>query len=94
MSGEKKLIRNSTMEFLIFIDQNGKQSIEARYEDKTVWLTQKLMGALFEVDVRTISEHLKNFFQSGELQEDSVVRKFRTTQLRLGFIGLHRMLCR
>ncbi len=79
MSGEKKLIRNSTAEFLIFTGQSGEQSIEARYEDETVWLTQKLMGALFEVDVRTISEHLKNIFQSGELQEDSVIRKFRNT---------------
>lgn len=79
MSGEKKLIRNSTAEFLIFTGQSGEQSIEARYEEETVWLTQKLMGALFEVDVRTISEHLTNIFQSGELQEDSVIRKFRNT---------------
>ncbi len=79
MSGEKKLIRNSTAEFLIFTGQSGEQSIEARYEEETVWLTQKLMAALFDVDVRTISEHLTNIFQSGELQEDSVIRKFRIT---------------
>ena len=79
MSGEKKLIRNSTAEFLIFTGQSGEQSIEARYEEETVWLTQKLMGALFDVDVRTVSEHLTNIFQSGELQEDSVIRKFRNT---------------
>ncbi len=75
----KKLIRNSTAEFLIFTGQTGEQSIEARYEDETIWLTQKLMAELFAVDVRTVSEHLKNIFQSSELIEDSVVRKFRNT---------------
>jgi hypothetical protein len=75
----KQLIRNSTAEFLIFTGQAGEQSIEARYEDETVWLTQKLMAELFAVDVRTISEHLKNIFSAGELAEDSVVRKFRNT---------------
>lgn len=76
---DKKLIRNSTAEFLIFTSQAGEQSIEARYEDETVWLTQKLMAELFAVDVRTVSEHLKNIFADGELSEDSVIRKFRTT---------------
>ncbi len=75
----KQLIRNSTAEFLIFTGQAGEQSIEARYEDETVWLTQKLMAELFAVDVRTISEHLKNIFSAGELAEESVVRKFRNT---------------
>lgn len=75
----KKLIRNSTAEFLIFTGQAGEQSIEARYENENVWLTQKLMAELFSVDVRTISEHLINIFQSEELQEDAVIRKFRNT---------------
>jgi hypothetical protein len=74
-----RLIRNSTAEFLIFTGQSGQQSIEARYEDETVWLTQKLMAQLFDVDVRTISEHLRNIFSNGELQQDSVIRKFRNT---------------
>jgi len=74
-----KLIRNSTAEFLIFTAQAGEQSIEVRYENETVWLTQKMMAQLFGVDVRTISEHLKNIFSSDELQRDSVVRKFRNT---------------
>ena len=79
MSSDKKLqIRNSTAEFLIFTGQSGEQSIEARYEDETVWLTQKLMAALFAVDVRTISEHLGNLLASAELQEEAVIRKFRT----------------
>ena len=76
---KRKLIRNSTAEFLIFTGQSGEQSIEARYEDNTIWLSQKLMSTLFDVDVRTVSEHLKNIFTSGELDEKSVIRKFRNT---------------
>jgi len=75
----KQLIRNSTAEFLIFTGQAGEQSIEARYEGETIWLSQKLMAQLFDVDIRTVNEHLKNIFKSGELQEDSVIRKFRIT---------------
>jgi len=77
---EKKLIRNSTAEFLIFTGQAGEQSIEARYEDETVWLTQKLMAELFAVDVRTISEHLKNIYEVGEVQHEATIRKFRIVQ--------------
>lgn len=72
-------IRNSTAEFLIFTSQAGEGGIEVRYENESIWLTQKLMGELFSVDVRTISEHLKNIFESDELQQDSVIRKFRIT---------------
>lgn len=75
----KQLIRNSTAEFLIFTGQAGEQSIEARYEDETIWLTQKLIAALFSVSIPTINEHLKNIFDSGELDQDSVIRKFRIT---------------
>ena len=74
-----KLIRNSTAEFLIFTAQDGDSSIEARYEDETIWLTQRRIAELFDVDVRTISEHLGNIFSSGELERDSVIRKFRIT---------------
>ena len=72
-----KLIRNSTAEFLIFTAQDGDSSIEARYEDETIWLTQRLMAELFDVDVRTISEHLGNVFSSGELEREATIRKFR-----------------
>ena len=72
-------IRNSTAEFLIFTQQAGEEGIEVRYEEESIWLSQKLMSELFSVDVRTISEHLKNIFESGELGADSVIRKFRTT---------------
>ncbi|MCD6206435.1 MAG: virulence RhuM family protein [Methanosarcinales archaeon] len=77
---DKRLqIRNSTAEFLIFTTQSGADGIEVRYEDETIWLTQKLMAALFDVTIPTVNEHLKNIFASEELQQDSVIRKFRTT---------------
>jgi len=78
-SKNKLAIRNSTAEFLIFTQQTGESGIEVRYEEGSIWLNQKLMAELFDVDVRTISEHLKNIYASGELQEDSVIRKFRIT---------------
>ncbi len=76
---KKQLIRNSTVEFLTFTVQSGEKSIEARYEDETIWLTQKLMGELFEVGANTINYHLKEIFKSGEIDENSVIRKFRIT---------------
>ena len=75
---EKKLqIRNSTAEFLIFTTQAGDSIIEVRVEDETVWLTQKLMAVLFEVDVRTINEHLGNIYENGEQHREATIRKFR-----------------
>ena len=80
MSKEKKhQIRNSTAEFLVFTSQAGEKGIEVRVEDGSVWLTQKLIATLFAVSVPTVNEHLKNIFAGGEVQEDSVIRKFRTT---------------
>jgi len=76
----KKLqIRNSTAEFLVFTNQSKTSSIEVRYEDETIWLSQKLMAELFDVGVPTINEHLKNVFKNNELDEDSVIRNFRIT---------------
>lgn len=81
MTKKKTLrIRNSTAEFLIFSKQAGENSIEVRVEDETVWLSQKLMAVLFEVDVRTINEHLGNVYKSGELNREVTVRKFRIVQ--------------
>ena len=77
---KNKLIRNSTTEFLIFTSQAGENSIEARYEDETIWLSQKLMATLFEVDVRTINEHLKNIYTQNEQTETATIRKFRIVQ--------------
>ena len=72
-------IRNSTVEFLIFTSQAGENSIEVKVEDETVWLTQKFMAELFEKGRSTITEHLKNIFDEGELDENSVCREFRHT---------------
>ncbi len=74
-------IRNSTAEFLIFTSQSGGESIEARYQDETIWLTQKLMAALFEVGVNTINYHLKEIYKSKEIQEEPTIRKFRIVQM-------------
>lgn len=77
---ENKLtIRNSTAEFLIFTQQSGEDGIEVRYEAGTIWLTQKLIAELFDVTIPTINEHLKNIFESQELDQNSVIRKFLTT---------------
>ncbi len=81
MGKEKKLqIRNSTAEFLVFTRQAGEAGIEVRVEGETVWLTQKLMAELFEVTVPTLSEHLANLFEAGEIKGEATVRKFRTVQ--------------
>lgn len=75
----KLTIRNSTAEFLIFTQQSGESGIEVRYEEGSIWLTQKLMAELFDVTTPTINEHLKNIFESNELVQNSVIRKFLTT---------------
>ncbi len=81
MSKNKTLqIRNSTAEFLIFTSQSGETSIEARYEDETIWLTQKLMAELFAVGVNTINYHLKEIYKSKEIEQDRTIRKFRIVQ--------------
>lgn len=79
--GSKQLIRNSTAEFLIFTGQSGEQSIEARFEDETIWLSQKLIAELFNVKVHTINEHLKNIFEQGEVTPEATIRKFRIVQM-------------
>jgi len=73
-------IRNSTTEFLVFTLQAGEKGIEVRVLDETVWLTQKLIAALFDVDIRTVSEHLQNIFATKELTQDATLRNFRTVQ--------------
>jgi hypothetical protein len=72
-------IRNSTAEFLIFTTTNKQDTIEVKVEDETVWLTQKLIAKLFDVNIATINEHLKNIFKTNELEENSVIRKFLIT---------------
>ena len=80
MSQEKKLqIRNSTAEFLVFTRQAGDDGIEVRVAEETVWLTQKLISVLFDKGRSTITEHLRNIFETGELNEQAVCRDFRHT---------------
>jgi len=79
MNDRRLTIRNSTAEFLIFTRQAGEDDIEVRYQDESVWLTQKLMAALFDVDRSVITKHLKNIFQNNELERDSVCANFAHT---------------
>lgn len=80
MSKKKKLqIRNSTAEFLIFTNQTKEDGIEVRVQDETIWLSQKLMAALFDCSTDNISLHLKNIFKENELDEDSVTEEFSVT---------------
>ena len=74
-------VRSSAAEYLTFVAATGDnpQSVEMRYQDENIWLTQKMLAVLYDVDVRTISEHLQNIFKDAELNEDSVIRKFRIT---------------
>lgn len=72
-------IRSSAAEYLTFIAASGESGVEAVYADEDVWLSQKMMGVLYDVNVRTINEHLKKIFTDNELQEESVIRKFRIT---------------
>lgn len=77
---KKIQIRNSTAEFLIFTNQSKTSTIEVRYEDETIWLSQKLMSELFDFEVNTINYHLKEIYKSGEIQEQATIRKFRIVQ--------------
>jgi hypothetical protein len=77
---KKANIRNSTAEFLIFTGQAGENSVEVRIAEESVWLTQKLMGVLFEVSVPTINEHLNNLFNQNEISKSTTIRNFRIVQ--------------
>ena len=72
-------IRNSTAEFLIFTSNNWENSIEVKFEDNDLWLSQKMMASLFWVSIPTINEHLKKMFESWELNQNQVIRKFLIT---------------
>ena len=77
---EKSLqIRNSTVEFLTFVLDDKEDGVQVLYKDDTIWATQKAMAVLFEVDRTVITKHLKNIFQSGELQTDTVCAKIAHT---------------
>ena len=73
------LVRSSAAEYLTFVAVSGQGGVEAVYADENVWLTQKMMGLLYDVDVRTINYHLKKVFSDHELEADSVIQYFRIT---------------
>lgn len=79
--GKKPTIRSSAAEYLSYFASVGEQndSIEMRYEDENIWLTQKMMATLYNVETNTINYHIKKIFNDSELQENSVIRKFRIT---------------
>ena len=74
-------IRSSAAEYLTYVAATGDtvESIEIRYEDENIWLTQKMLSILYDVDVRTINYHIKKIFEDSELSEKAVIRKFRIT---------------
>ena len=73
------LVRSSAAEYLTFVAASGAGGVEAVYADENVWLSQKMMAQLYDVDVRTINYHLKKVFADSELVEVAVIRKFRIT---------------
>ena len=76
---EVSIVRSSAAEYLTFVAATGQSGVEAVYDDENVWLTQKMMATLYDVDVRTINYHLKKIFDDSELQQEAVIRKFRIT---------------
>ncbi|MCD8181433.1 MAG: virulence RhuM family protein [Firmicutes bacterium] len=82
MAKKKDELRSSAAEYLIFTASTGDSgdSVEMRYEDENIWLTQKMMAVLYDVDVRTISEHIKKIYEDNELTEDATIRNFRIVQ--------------
>jgi hypothetical protein len=82
MSSKKKAlptIRSSAAEYLSFVAATGEGGVEAIYADENVWLSQKMMGVLYDVETHTVNYHLKKIFSDSELEEKSVIRKFRIT---------------
>jgi len=79
---EEKSIRSSAAEYLTYIAATGDnpQSIEMRYEDENIWLTQKMLAALYDVDVRTVNEHIQKIYTDHELEPEATIRNFRIVQ--------------
>ena len=77
-------IRSSAAEYLTYLATVGdhQDSFEMCYENENIWLTQKMMATLYDVDVRTINEHIKKIYSDSELEEDSTIRNFRIVQTK------------
>ncbi|ACE86179.1 virulence RhuM family protein [Cellvibrio japonicus] len=76
---ETSITRSSAAEYLTFVAASGQGGVEAVYANESIWLSQKMMATLYDVEVPTINYHLKKIFQDKELQEEAVIRKFRIT---------------
>jgi hypothetical protein len=74
-------------DLLLYQTEDGRTRIQVRMENETVWLTQKLMADLFQKDVRTINEHIRNIYEEGELSPEATIRKFRIVQKHAGKIS-------
>jgi hypothetical protein len=81
-------IRSSAAEYLTFVAANGEGGIDAVYADENVWLTQKMMGILYNVETHTVNYHLKKIFSDSELSENSVIRNFRITAPDAGTVAV------
>ena len=79
MTSKKIQIRNSTVDFMVFTKDAGSDSIEVRVQDSDVWLTQKAIATLFDIDRSVVTKHIKNIFETGELDESSTCAKFAQT---------------
>ncbi len=73
------IIRSSAAEYLTFVAASGEGGVEAVYAGENIWLTQKMMGILYDIETHTVNYHLKKVFSDSELEEDSVIRNFRIT---------------
>lgn len=76
---KKSIVRSSSAEYLTFIAATGEGGVDAIYVDENIWLSQKMMATLYNVETHTINYHLKKIFSDNELDENSVIRKFRIT---------------
>ena len=76
---ELSIVRSSAAEYLSFVAASGKGGVEAVYTDENIWLSQKMMATLYDIETHTVNYHLKKVFSDSELEEDSVIRNFRIT---------------
>ena len=76
-------IRSSAAEYLTYVASVGDQqdSIEMRYEDENIWLTQKMMATLYDVSVAAINQHIKKIYEDSELESESTIKKFLIVQM-------------
>ena len=79
---DTSIVYSSAAEYLTYVAATGgsDESIELRYEDENIWLTQKMMATLYGVEINTINEHIKKIYSDAELQEEATIRKYRIVQ--------------